>query len=74
MITKYTVCYVQSTSKLDCSLSKTVFSGKNNMLCLTGLNKATNYDVAVKASTEIGFGDLGVKKDASTLEDSKHIQ
>ena len=44
------------------------------MLKLTGLNEATNYDVAVKAATEIGFGDLGVTVNASTLEDSTYIR
>ena len=44
------------------------------MLKLTGLNEATNYDVAVKAATEIGFGDLGVPVNASTLEDSTYIR
>ena len=44
------------------------------MCKLTGLNEATNYDVAVKASTKIGFGGPGVKKNAYTLEDSKYIQ
>ena len=73
MITNYTVCYnIQSTSKLDCSLKKTVF-GKNTMVNLTGLNEATIYDVAVKAATKIGFGGLGVTMNASTLEDSKYI-
>ena len=75
MITNYIVCYnVQSTSKLDCSLNKTVFGGGNTILNLTGLNEATNYDVAVKAATEIGFGDLGVTVNASTLEDSTYIR
>ena len=44
------------------------------MLNLTGLNEATNYDVAVKAATKIGFGDLGVTMNESTHEDSKYIQ
>ena len=75
MITEYAVCYdVHSTSELDCSLNKTVFGGGNTILNLTGLNEATNYDVAVKSSTKIGFGGFGVKKNASTLEDSKYIQ
>ena len=75
MITNYTVCYnVHSASKLNCSLNKPVFGGKNTMLNLTGLNEATIYDVAVKAATKIGFGDLGVTMNASTLEDSKYIQ
>ena len=75
IIIYYTVCYsVHSTSEVDCRLNTTIFSGKNTMLELTHLNVATNYDVAVKAATRFGFGDLGVKKNASTLEDSKYIQ
>ena len=74
MITEYAVCYdVHSTSELDCRLNKTVFGGKNTMLNLTGLNEATNYDVAVKAATKIGFGDLGVAMNESTREDSEYI-
>ena len=75
IIIYYTVCYsVHSTSEVDCRLNTTVFGGKNTMCKLTGLNEATNYDVAVKASTKIGFGGPGVKKNAYTLEDSKYIQ
>ena len=75
IIIYYTVCYkVHSTSEPYCYLQGTVFGGKNTMMILTGLNEATNYDVAVKASTKIGFGDLGVTVNESTLEDSKYIQ
>ena len=75
IIIYHTVCYkVHSTSEPYCYLQKKIFSGKVTMTILTGLNEATNYDVAVKASTEIGFGDLGVTVNASTLEDSKYIQ
>ena len=71
MKTQYTVCYyVHCTTEVDCRLNKTVLGGKNTMMKLTGLNVATNYGVAVKAATKFGFGDLGVKKNASTLEDS----
>ena len=41
------------------------------MVTLTALKKATMYDVAVKAATAVGFGDLGAEKNGKTLEDGK---
>ena len=46
--------------------------GKTTTAALTGLNEATMYDVAVKASTAKGFGPLGPKENGTTLGDGEY--
>ena len=75
-ITKYAVCYKASenSSDIDCSLNETVDSTNDNNggeVDLNDLNEATNYNIAVRASTAVGFGVLGVVITTKTSEDSK---
>ena len=76
IITKYAVCYKASENALDidCILNETVVNTNDNSggeVDLKGLNEATNYNIAVKASTAVGFGALGNGHTAKTSEDSK---
>lgn len=50
-------------------MNKTVI--KDEITILTGLIEASTYDIAVKASTVVGFGNLGTTIDITTLEDSE---
>ena len=74
-ITEYEVCYKASdTSKdIDCTLKKSVNNGNTTEVVLNGLNEATTYNVAVKAATSQGFGDLGTSMTQKTLEASKYF-
>ena len=76
LITKYAVCYKASEipSDIDCSLQETVVNNNGNNggeVDLKDLNEATNYNIAVKASTAVGFGVLGDVHTTKTSEDSK---
>ena len=72
IITQYRVCYhVTSSEEVFCAKNITVIGKSNTMVTLTALKKATMYDVAVKAATAVGFGDLGPEKNRKTLEDGK---
>ena len=72
IITQYRVCYhVTSSEEVFCAKNITVIGKSNTMVTLTALKKATMYDVAVKAATAVGFGDLGAEKNGKTLEDGK---
>ena len=76
MITMYVVCYKASgnPSDIDCSLNETVVNTNENNggeVSLKDLKEATNYNIAVKASTAVGFGVLGDVHTTKTFEDSK---
>ena len=59
VIVNYTVCYTTNGNELNsCSTSRTT-NNSTLSYTLTGLNEATTYVVAVKASTKIGDGPLG---------------
>lgn len=74
IITKYAVCYDDGMfSPLGCPSNKTVEGVNTTMTVLTGLNEATTYYIGVPASTEKGFGERGIVKNSTTLEDSKCI-
>ena len=72
-ITKYEVCYKASdvTTDIDCNLKKAINDSNTREIVLDGLNEATTYNVAVKAATAEGFGDLGPVSTNKTLEASK---
>ena len=70
IIRQYIVCYKVNDSSGDiCSSSKTVDDGLNTVL--SGLNKYTVYEVAVKAATAEGSGPVGESMINRTQEDSK---
>lgn len=71
-ITQYQVCYKASDKAGDvsCDLRQNV-SGADNTTVLRSLNEATAYNIAVRARTLIGFGELGTTRNQTTLEDSK---
>ena len=73
VITKYEVCYKASedTEDIDCNLKKNVNNGNTLEVTLDGLNVATTYNNAVKASTQVAFGELGNVVTNKTLEASK---
>ena len=75
VITKYEVCYKASdtAADIDCTLKKSVSNGDTREVVLNGLNEATTYNVAVKAATSQGFGDLGITMTQKTLEASKYF-
>ena len=74
-ITSYEVCYKASdmSSDIDCNLKQSINNGDTTEVVLDGLNEATAYNVAVKAVTSEGFGELGIIMTGKTLEDSKHF-
>ena len=74
MIIKYAVCYKASENKadIDCDVNKTV-NGSTREVLLDGLNEATTYIVAVKAATEVDFGNLGAVDTNKTLEAGKRF-
>ena len=61
VITKYEVCYKASEdiTDIDCNLKKMINDSNAREVALDGLNEATAYNVAVRASTAEGFGNLG---------------
>ena len=73
-ITKYEVCYKASHKPTDinCNSSKSV-NNDTREVDLDSLNEATTYNVAVKAETSQGFGDLGTIMTQKTLEASEYI-
>ena len=73
VIIKYEVCYKASedTEDIDCNLKKNVSIVNTLEVTLDGLSVATSYNVAVKASTQVDFGDLGNVVTKKTLEASK---
>ena len=68
VITSYQVCYKASEnpSDIDCNLKKTIDNGGARDVLLDGLNDATTYNVAVKAATRVGFGNLGSTRSVKT--------
>ena len=72
-ITMYDVCYKASdnSTDIDCDLKKSVNSSDTREVVLDGLSEATTYNVAVKAKTSGGFGDLGTIMTQKTEEASK---
>ena len=72
-ITKYEVCYDEKIfSSPVCPFKKEVKS-TDTMIVLTGLNEATTHYIRVRAANKLGFGELGITKSNTTLEDSKYI-
>ena len=72
-ITEYRVCYKQISFSGNLCESFTTVVGKNvRSQTLSGLKKYTSYEVAVQASTAIGFGPAGTSAVAQTFEDSKY--
>ena len=72
-ITGYAVCYKASETPddIDCSLNNTVDNVTVSMTVLQNLQPATIYNVAVKARTSVGDGNLGPTKSTTTKEDGK---
>lgn len=75
VITGYQVCYKASEnpSGIDCNLKKTVYNGGTRDVVLDGLNEATTYNVAVKAATRVGFGNLGSTRSVKTNGTRKYF-
>ena len=72
-IIKYMVCYqLHSINSISCDMNENVSNVEKTAVTLTGLNEASIYDVAVKAATAVGFGNLGPTMNGTTLEDSKY--
>ncbi len=73
VITMYEICYKASdnSTDIDCNLKKSV--SDTIEVVLGGLNEATTYNVAVKAKTSKGFGNLGTIKTSKTLEAGKYF-
>ena len=72
VIVNYTVCYTTNGNELNsCSTSRTT-NNSTLSYTLTGLNEATTYVVAVKASTKIGDGPLGKNLTNKTDEASTY--
>ncbi|XP_028401071.1 receptor-type tyrosine-protein phosphatase F-like isoform X2 [Dendronephthya gigantea] len=58
IIRKYAICYkVQSSSDHICSWNKTVGSVLSTNV--TGLTAYTSYELAIRAATNVGFGEIG---------------
>ena len=74
-ITMYEVCYKASVTStdIDCNLKKSVNNGDTKEVVLDGLNEATTYNVAIRAATSQGFGNLGVIVTQKTLEASRYF-
>ena len=74
VITMYEVCYKPSytSTDIDCNLKKSVTNDTREVV-LDSLNEATTYNVAVKAKTSQGFGDLGNIITYKTVEASEYI-
>ncbi len=72
LITMYQICYKASdnSTDIDCNSKKSV-NGNSTEVVLDGLSKATTYNVAVKAKTSQGFGDLGTIVIQITMEAGK---
>ena len=72
-ITGYAVCYKASETPddIDCTLNSTVDNVSVTMTVLQNLQAATTYNVAVKARTSVGDGNLGPRKRTKTKEDGK---
>ena len=75
VITMYDVCYKASdtSTDIDCNLKKSVNNGDTREVVLDSLNEATTYNVAVKAKTSQGFGDLGTIITKKTPEASEYV-
>ncbi len=73
-ITRYQICYKASdnSTDIDCNSNKSV-NGDTREVVLDSLNEATTYNVAVKAETSEGFGDLGTLSTKKTLDASEYI-
>ena len=73
VITRYRVCYKKLSSSGDiCNSQVGETMGNVRRITLSNLEKYTNYVVAVKAGTKIGFGRLGANRTGRTKEDSKY--
>ncbi len=74
VIIMYEVCYKASdnSTDIDCNSKKSV-NGDTREVVLDSLNEATTYNVAVKAETSEGFGDLGMLSTKKTLDASECI-
>ncbi len=74
LITMYQICYKASdnSTDIDCNSKKSV-NGDTREVVLDSLNEATTYNVAVKAETSEGFGDLGTLSTKKTLDASECI-
>ena len=73
VITMYGVCYkVARDSNVDiCSKSKDTTNNETTSLTLPDLKAYTEYEVAVRAKTKIGWGKTGTSMKWRTKEDSK---
>ncbi|CAB4027934.1 phosphatidylinositol phosphatase PTPRQ-like, partial [Paramuricea clavata] len=70
IITHYFVCYKpQTSSNYICSVTKRLNGVNNRSTVLNGLNKFTNYEVAIQAATSKGNGTHGAIKNVTTLQD-----
>jgi hypothetical protein len=67
-IIRYEVCYALGSAVSDCSTSKMVTGVDNTTTDITGLTPVTLYTVAVRASTIVGFGNLGERTSITTNE------
>jgi hypothetical protein len=67
-IIRYEVCYAPGSAVFDCSTSKMVNGVENTTTNITGLTPVTLYTVAVRASTRVGYGNLGERMSITTNE------
>ena len=76
VITMYEICYKASdnSTDIDCNVKKAVNDSDTREVVLDGLSEATTYNVAVKAKTSKGFGNLGTIKTNTTLEAGKYFR
>ena len=70
VITGYEVCFLMGTTVSNCAknVSSDTTSGT-----ITGLKPATQYAIAVRASTAVGFGPLGAILLVTTNESGKIV-
>jgi hypothetical protein len=68
VIIKYEVCYELGSAGPNCSMRKMVSGVDNTKTVITGLTPATQYTVAVRASTKAGNGPLGKRVTVTTDE------
>ena len=73
VVTGYRVCYKKVSSSGDiCNSPFEETMGNVRLITLSNLEKYTDYVVAIKAGTKIGFGRLGANMTGRTNEDSKY--
>lgn len=69
----YRVCYriLKVNTGGICSNMRDISGVNNTQIILTGLMKATTYDVAIRPSSSVGFGPVGNMVTHKTLDDGR---